>query len=337
MPTSDLLQRLKPASSFRLPLSEPAATEVQSRLTQSRCAASGYEAPHLVPDAIKRRRRGLVGSCDCDQVGAGAGRFAVSLNRPPRQDGSIARVKAASIGTSSGLTRTEVGIITHKNLVKAAESLGKPFDARIVRVAYYGSGQDRASNTWYQQCDLIIVAGTPRVNSHAIRQRLWQYGLSDAALTDGDWGELRWRGQTQGGIRRIVNGRGYRNREWRQAARSLIRANIIQAAGRGRPLSEAGCDVLILSNEECGVPLDVKSDVEPFPQAALAVLNALSAVAANSYLLGTAAVTSQEVANYLNRKERQVRAWLKWLHERELIHRIGERRGYWPLDIDGQG
>ena len=42
-----------------------------------------------------------------------------------------------------------VGIITPKNLVKAAESLGKPFDARIVRVAYYGSGQDRASNTWY--------------------------------------------------------------------------------------------------------------------------------------------------------------------------------------------
>ena len=230
-----------------------------------------------------------------------------------------------------------VGIITHKNLVKAAESLGKPFDARIVRVAYYGSGQDRASNTWYQQCDLIIVAGTPRVNSHAIRQRLWQYGLSDAALTDGDWGELRWRGQTQGGIRRSVNGRGYRNREWRQAAQSLIRANIIQAAGRGRPLSDDGCDVLILSNEECGVPLDVKFDVELFPQAALDVLNALSAVAANSYLLGTTAVSTQEVADSMNRSRRQVLDWLAWLHERKLVHRIGERRGWWPLDIAGQG
>jgi hypothetical protein len=230
-----------------------------------------------------------------------------------------------------------VGIITHSNLVDAAQSLGRPFDARIVRVALYGSGQDRASNTWYQQCDLIIVAGTPRVNSHAIRQRLWQSGLFDAALTDGEWGELRWQGYTHGGGSRSVKGFGYRNPTWRQAHRAVVRANLIQAAGRGRSLADNGCDVLILSNEESGFPLDVKSDVELFPQPALDVLNALSAVAANSYLLGTTAVSTQEVADSMNRSRRQVRDWLAWLHERKLVHRIGARRGWWPLDIDGRG
>lgn len=230
-----------------------------------------------------------------------------------------------------------VGVITHSNLVDAAKSLGKPLDARIVRVAHFGSGEDRASNSWYQQCDLIVVAGTPRVNAHAIRQRLMQYGLTDATFGDGKWGTLRWKGFTGRGFPRIVKSRGYQDETWRQAHRAVVRANLIQAAGRGRPLSDAGCEVLILSTEECGVPLDEASVIDEFRQEAFDVLTALSTVAANRELLGTTGVSTHDVAVSLGRADTQVRAWLKWLHERGLIQRIGQRRGWLPLGIDQQG
>ncbi|MGZ0174262.1 MAG: hypothetical protein ACKVHE_32555, partial [Planctomycetales bacterium] len=224
-----------------------------------------------------------------------------------------------------------VGVITHSNLNEAVESLGDSFSGRIVRVSYFGSGEDRASNSWYQQCDLIIIAGTPRVPPQAIQQRLFQLGEFTVGAVDGEWSKRNWKGFQTDGTPRIVAGRGYQIEKWNLAHRSLVRAAIVQAAGRGRGLLSEGCEVLILSNEECGFPLADKSEVETLPEAALVVLELLTAVAANKEVLGTTAVSTGEVAEHLERDERQIREWLKWLHDRGLINRHGERGGWSPL------
>ena len=229
------------------------------------------------------------------------------------------------------LEAEKVGVITHSNLKEAAESLGEPFRRRIVRVSYFGSGEDRASNSWYQQCDLIIIAGTPRVPPRAVQQRLFQVGEFTEATLNGEWSGRNWKGFQMDGTPRIVVGWGYANEKWNLVHRSLVRAAIIQAVGRGRGLLSDGCEVLILSNEECGFPLADASSIEPLPEVAMTVLGALTAVAANKEVLGTTAVSTQEVAEYLEREERQIRDWLKWLHDRGLINRHGERGGWWPL------
>lgn len=224
-----------------------------------------------------------------------------------------------------------VGVITHSKLKDAAESLGEPFKRRIVRVAYFGSGEDRASNSWYQQCDLIIIAGTPRVPPQAIQKRLFQLGEFTAGAADGEWSKRNWKGFQTDGTPRIVAGRGYGNEKWNLAHRSLVRAAVIQAAGRGRGLLSDGCEVLILSNEECGFPLANQSTVKPLPGAAMIVMNALTAVAANKETLATTSVSTREVAEHLERDERQIREWLNWLHDSGLINRHGERGGWSPL------
>jgi hypothetical protein len=231
---------------------------------------------------------------------------------------------------------SRVGVITHSKLKAAAKNLGEPFGQRIVRVAYFGSGEDRASNSWYQQCDLIIIAGTPRVSPKAVQQRLFQLGEFNAAGQNGEWSKLRWKGFTRQGIPRIVSGSGYRNERWNLAHRSLVRAAIIQAAGRGRGLLSEGCEVLILSNEECGFPLADQSSVEPLPEAAMFVLDALTTVAAKLYLSGTTVVSTQDVADQLGRSSTQTRDWLKWLSEAGLINRHGERGGWSPLTLTGE-
>jgi hypothetical protein len=164
-----------------------------------------------------------------------------------------------------------------------------------------------------------------------VQQRLFQLGAFTVAAQNGDWSKLRWKGFTRQGIPRIVSGSGYRNERWNLAHRSLVRAAIIQAAGRGRGLLSEGCEVLILSNEECGFPLADHSRVEPVPDAAMAVLDALTTVAAKLYILGTTVVSTQDVADELGKSRTQTCDWLKWLHEHGLIRRQGERSGWLPL------
>ncbi len=155
-----------------------------------------------------------------------------------------------------------VGIITHRPLVGAIKKLGEPFAGRLVKAAYFGSGSDRASNDWHERCDLVIVAGTPRVPGEAVQRRLIQFGDFTSAGEDGRWGPCRWKGTTETGEKLIVEGRGYDQRAWERAHRSLVRAAIVQAAGRGRTLLDTGCDVAVISTEECGFPVVSNPDIE---------------------------------------------------------------------------
>lgn len=228
----------------------------------------------------------------------------------------------------------KVGIITHSTLTAAAGMLGPQFDNRVVMVRHFGSGSDRGSNEWMQAgCDLIIVAGTPRVNSLEIQKLLLRCGYLDAIKQGGRWGELAWQGVTTSGRRRVIKGRGYQHPLWRQVHRAKVRAAIIQAVGRARALLPTGCDAVVLSTEECGFPLaEPGKDVVLLTDSEATVLNALSAVVSSILLRDNGACAStEEVAERCGLSIRRTQDVLAGLKRRGLAHRVGERGGWLPV------
>ena len=226
-----------------------------------------------------------------------------------------------------------VGLITHSTLTACVKRLEQPFGNRIVRTTYFGSGSERASNEWYKLCDLVIVAGTPRVDASAIRARLCQLGDFDAAGLDGEWGELQWRGLTASGQTRVVRGRGYRNPAWQRAHRSLVRSAIVQAVGRGRGVLDDGCDAIVVSSEACGLLLAERPLIPELTtkhsQAArlVAELSAMDACKnASRHPVSTA-----KVAHSLGVQNRQTQNILNDLEGLGLVRRIGERGGWLPV------
>ena len=234
-----------------------------------------------------------------------------------------------------------VGVITHRSQVSAVKRLGEPFGSRIIKLAYFGSGADRASNDWHARCDLVIVAGTPRVPGEAVQRRLIQFGDFSSAGEDGHWGLIRWRGQTESGREVIVEGRGYDHPGWERAHRCRVRSAIVQAAGRGRALLETGCDVAVISTEECGFPVADNTDIEltDCEAAAWAELTGLSAEIPYRYSKDfppmRSPMTTAALAQRLRLSERRTREILTRLETRRLICRDGERGG-WSIDLRDQ-
>ena len=236
------------------------------------------------------------------------------------------------------------GVITHRPLVGAIKKLAEPFASRIVKSAYFGSGSDRASNDWHERCDLVIVVGTPRVPGEAVQRRLIQFGDFTSAGEDGRWGPCRWKATTETGEELIVEGLGYAHPAWERAHRSLVRAAIIQAAGRGRSLLETGCDVVIISTEECGFPVVNNRDIElsETETNALAVITELSA--RESYrttktlvrlaVADAPIVSTSEIAHRMGLMMRGTQKILTRLESRRLVIRLGERGG-WLLSAAG--
>ncbi|TWU12080.1 hypothetical protein CA54_08980 [Symmachiella macrocystis] len=225
-----------------------------------------------------------------------------------------------------------LGIIAHSTHMSVLKKLGAGFDERIVKTSYFGSGEERSSNDWHQKCDLIIVAGTPRIPPAAIAKHLVQIGEMSAATCEPEWGVIYWHGETESHEPTKVNSRGYKNEAWRRAHQDLVRAQIVQATGRGRGILETGCEVLVLSDEECGLPLS-DTGVEILNDASVAILNALqklTAVFPNNIYLGKTAVSTSQIATAVNMKPRRVREYLNGLEHRGLVQKVGERSG-WSL------
>ena len=225
-----------------------------------------------------------------------------------------------------------VGLITHSTLTACVKRLEQPFGGRIVRTTHFGSGNERASNDWYKLCDLVIVAGTPRVDATAIRARLCQLGDFDSAGLQGDWGVLQWRGRTVSGQAMIVRGRGYQHPVWRKAHRSLVRSAIVQAAGRGRGVLEDGCDVIVISNEECGLTLADRPtipDLTDKHSEAARLVAELSATDASKNS-GRQPVSTAKVSERLGVGERETRYILNDLEGLGMVRRVGERGGWLP-------
>lgn len=251
----------------------------------------------------------------------------------------------------------KVGVITHRTLETQLKKIGGPYSEKIGKTTYFGQGSDRASNEWYQQHDLIIVAGTPRVPGVAVQRRLIQFGDYGPASENPDWGDVLWRGQTESGKEVIVKNRGYRHPVWARAHRSLVRAALVQAAGRARSLLETGCDVVIVSTEECGFPLAEQS-LESVSQANLDILSAIkrlslvflpsdSASLACAYNISKRtqaisdrpakkrAISTTDVSRESGLSEQRTRAILSDLEQRGFVSRLGQRGG-WFLTANGE-
>ena len=213
-------------------------------------------------------------------------------------------------------------------------------------MTYFGSGDDRASNDWHTERDLLIVIGTPRPGDEAVQCRLIQLGDFAAANEDGRWGDIRWRCKTETGVEVIVTGRGYIHAAWDRVHRSFVRAALIQAVGRGRSLSEDGCDVVVVAAEEAGFPFADITDIELNETEAelFTILSDLSAEKSYRDIktfppmrgdsTGDTSLTTAELAQRVRLSERQARDILSRLESRGLVVRVGERGG-WRLSALG--
>ena len=128
-------------------------------------------------------------------------------------------------------------------------------------------------------CDLVIVLGTPRVGTDAIRRRLLRCGQGDAAKRDGRWGPRKYEARTEAGDLVIVTGRGFADAEWRAAQQDQVAAALIQAAGRGRGVLARGVPVVIISTEPIGMTVAEDRRIQPVTcpmRAAVAAIAKLS-------------------------------------------------------------
>ncbi len=227
---------------------------------------------------------------------------------------------------------TKVGVITHRQHMAALEQLEPAWSGRIARREYFRSGKDRASNSW-MSCDLILILGTPRVPPAAVRDWLVRTGRIEVAAEEGGWGGRNWEGKTAEGELIRVEGHGYAEPSWRSINNLLVRATLLQAIGRGRGVTEKGVPVVVVSNENLGLPLStapVPEIKDPEARTFSAFLE-LTAKNAKYDLVGEIAVTASELAEELgDLKERQVRNHLIHLTQLGLLAKKGMRGG-WTL------
>jgi hypothetical protein len=176
--------------------------------------------------------------------------------------------------------KKKVGIITHLSHLKDLRKLEPIFHRRIQKMEHYRSGQDRASNSWLT-CDMILVLGTPRVPPEAIRDRLIESGMISAAHEDPKFGELSWTTKDSSGIEQQFKGTGYGHPDWMRAYRQIVRDNIIQAVGRGRGVTDQAVDVLVVTNEPLGIPVDYRPAPSLIADPAGSILEAVSIISPN--------------------------------------------------------
>ena len=242
-----------------------------------------------------------------------------------------------------------VGVICHRPHVEAVKSLGGEFQQRIAKVSYFGSGDERASNEWHRDCDALIVLGTPRLPPQAVESFLIQCGDVAAATRQPVWETYRWRGVTESGKLRDVEARGYRDEVWRAADRELVRAELIQAIGRGRGILDDGIPVIVLSTEECGLRLaDADQNSSPLSETDERLLAALDTLSlsppfgtppnAKKDILGKTGVPKggdampfvpvSELATLMKKSDSWLRELLGRLEGRGLVERDGQRGGW---------
>ena len=206
-----------------------------------------------------------------------------------------------------------LGLICHSNHVAEIEKLEPQFRQRISKIEYFGGGQDRASNAWIRECDHVALLGTSRLPQDAFRDYLVRIGDYEAADLDPDWITLPWPGQSlRDGRTVVIQGRGYADHRWQDAACALVRSAMRQAIGRGRPILDTGVPVVVFSNEDLGMPVDDLGCTLITDRCGLA----LSA-------LGDETRSTAEVAEDLGKADRTTRETLAVLEAAGLVRRLG--------------
>lgn len=160
-----------------------------------------------------------------------------------------------------------------------------------------------------------------------------QVGDVAAACAEPKWGPIHWDGQSESGEPVIVRTSGYYDDAWQRAQRDLVRAALVQAIGRGRGILNTGCEVLVLSNEECGLRIS-DAGMETLNENSVlvhATLIRLSLPNANNSLLGNGSVSSSEIAQATSLSQSRVRKILAMLERRGCVSKVGERGGWKPV------
>ena len=88
-----------------------------------------------------------------------------------------------------------------------------------------------------------------------------------------------WEGRTAHDRVVRVEGLGYGDPSWGWVHKLLVRASLLQAVGRGRGVTRQGVQVVVVSNENLGLPLmagDMPSIKDPEAETFLAVVKLLS-------------------------------------------------------------
>ncbi|MCH7989392.1 MAG: hypothetical protein IID46_09635, partial [Planctomycetes bacterium] len=149
-----------------------------------------------------------------------------------------------------------VGVICHKKHRGSIEQIESPFRDRIELVDHFWSGNGRASNRWLQQCDLLVVLGTPRIGESAIQEALIRQGMVDAAKHDGHFTEAVAVGETESGRLRTFLTLSYQDSDWNAAYRQLVAAELVQSVGRSRYIRPKGIpETIVVSIEPLDLPL----------------------------------------------------------------------------------
>jgi hypothetical protein len=222
--------------------------------------------------------------------------------------------------------------------------------ARVVRIEHFRGGEGRASNSWTsgeEKCDLLVVAGTPRVPPAAIKYRLLQRDKAEAAARSPEWVSWEkdwWSGRTVSGSRRTVQTLAYRDRDWHAAYAQIVRSELRQCVGRARSIRLGGIPAVVITTDELGFRL-IDEDVYVVRDAEQRLLEAIAKLSdlvptaqmtdahrtylLNSINLATRSVSSVQIAGHLGLSDRVVRRALVKLEKAHLVNRLGERGGWY--------
>lgn len=229
---------------------------------------------------------------------------------------------------------------------------------RIAKVSHFRAGESRGSNEWLDECDLILVFGSPRVPPEAIRNYLIRTGQTAAAARtqkEAEWGTDFWSAETLSGRRKTIRTKNYRDHFWFDAHRAVVKAELWQAAGRARAVCEHGLPAIVVSNEQLGYRILDETpqplgdhDLEVLYAARLLLLGGDGEIQDESYrkcflqaqeagateafstkyYVGTASVSSVDIASQVGRTDRAIRMSLASLASVGLVQKNGERGGW---------
>lgn len=138
--------------------------------------------------------------------------------------------------------KNQIGLITHKkHLEFIEENLTEQEKSRIVKTDHFRGTSSRGSNNW-MRCDLLIIAGTPRVPPSVVETELVKAGHPEAISRGGEknWGPDFWLGRREDGRAAMVQTLGYRDYHWAAACQSIVREELKQCIGRARAICSDG-------------------------------------------------------------------------------------------------
>ena len=149
----------------------------------------------------------------------------------------------------------KLGVICHQPHFAAIEEFKKQ-EPRIKRTTYFGNGSERMSNDWKDQCDALLVLGTPRPGPEAVRLELLRSGfLAAASIVEPPWTKVIFETINERGESEFNEGGQYDHPDWRAAFNGLCQTELVQCIGRARAETPDGIPVYVFSTEPCGLPM----------------------------------------------------------------------------------